>query len=116
MPLDQFKALFDGIGEIKLHPIEIYMNEGARLIAQKQRTICIHLMEPLREKLDEFLKAGIIEGPLESEHARGWVHNVVLTKKKYDKKAIRLTIDTRPMEKSVDVTLFPIPTSEQLRH
>ena len=44
MPLDQFKALFDGIGEIKLPPIEIYMNEGARPIAQKQRTICIHLI------------------------------------------------------------------------
>ena len=53
------------------------------MIAQKQRTIP-------REKLEVFLKAGIIKGLLESEHARGWVHNVELTKETYDKKAIRL--------------------------
>ena len=87
--LDQFTGLFDGIGEIKLPPIEIYMKKGPRPKAQKQRTIPIHLMEPLREKLEEFLKAGIIEGPLKSEHAKGWVHNVVLTEKEYDK-TIRL--------------------------
>ena len=40
------------------------------------------MMEPLKEKLDEFVREGVLEGPLESEHARGWVHNVVLTKKK----------------------------------
>ena len=73
-------------------------------------------MEPLREKLEVFLKEGVLEGPLESEHARGWVHNVVLTKKKWSEKAIRLNIDTRAMEMYVDVTHFPITTPEQLRH
>ena len=29
----------------------------------------------------------MIEGPLGSEQARGWVHNIVLTKKKWDDKA-----------------------------
>ena len=41
---------------------------------------------------------------------------MVLTKKKWNEKAIRLNIDTRTMEKYMDVTHFPIPTSEQLRH
>ena len=59
--------------------------------------------------MDEFVKEGILEGPLESEHGRGWVHNVVLTKKKWNEKAIRLNIDTTAMEKYVDVTHFPIP-------
>ena len=112
--LDQFKDMFSGIGEIKLDPIEIYMKEGARPVAQKQRPIPIHMMEPLKEKLDEFVREGVLEGPLESEHARGWVHNVVLTKKKWDEKAIRLNVDTRAMEKYVDVTHYPIPTPEQL--
>ena len=114
--LDQFKGMFSGIGEIKLPPIEIYMKEGARPVAQKQRPIPIHMMEPLKEKLDEFVREGVLEGPLESEHARGWVHNVVLTKKKWDERAIRLNLDTRAMEKYADVTHFPIPTPEQLRH
>ena len=114
--LDQFKDMFSGIGDIKLPPIEIYMKEGARPVAQKQRLIPIHMMEPLKEKLDEFMQEGVLEGPLESEHARGWVHNAVLTKKKWDERAIRLNIETRAMEKYVDVTHFPIPTPEQLRH
>ena len=114
--LYQFRDMFDGIGEIKLPPIEIFMKEGARPVAQKQRPIPIHLMEPLREKLEMFVREGVLEGPLESEHARGWVHNVVLTKKKWNEKAIRLNIDTRAMEKYVDVTHFPIPTPEQIRH
>lgn len=37
--LDQFKGLFDGIEDIKLPHIEMYMKEVARLISQKQRII-----------------------------------------------------------------------------
>jgi hypothetical protein len=51
--LEQFQDMFCGIGVIKLPPIEIYMKEGARPVAQKQRPVPIHLMEPLKEKLDE---------------------------------------------------------------
>ena len=42
--LDQFQDMFNGIGEINLPPIEIFMKEGARPVAQKQRPIPIHLM------------------------------------------------------------------------
>ena len=105
---DQFKDMFSCIGEIKLPLIEIYMMEGAKPVAQKQRPISIHMMEPLKEKLVEFVQ----EEVLESKHARGWVHNVVLTKKKWNERAISLNIDTRSMEKYVDMSHFPIPTSE----
>ena len=40
---------------------------------------------------------------------------MVLTKKKWNETAIRLKLDTRAMEKYVDVTHFPIPMPEQLR-
>ena len=60
------------------------MKAGAKPVAQKQRPIPVHMMDPLKEKIDEFLKAGVLEGPIGSEHTRGWVHNVVLTKKKWD--------------------------------
>ena len=113
---EQFADIFEGIGEAKVPPIHVYIDKNAKPIAQKQRPIPINMMEPLKQKLDEFVAAGIIEGPLDSEHARGWVHNVVLTKKKWDAKAIRLNIDTRNMEAVVQKTHFPIPTAEQLRH
>ena len=40
-------------------------------------------MQPLKEKLEEFVQEGVLEGKLKSERARGWVHNMVLTKKKW---------------------------------
>ena len=31
----------------------------------------MHMMEPLKEKLEEFVREGVLERPLESVHARG---------------------------------------------
>ena len=59
---DQFKDMFSCIGEIKLPLIEIYMMEGAKPVAQKQRPISIHMMEPLKEKLEEFVQEEVLEG------------------------------------------------------
>ena len=114
--LEQFQELFSGTGVAKIPPIQIYLKEGAQPVAQKQRPVPVHMMQPLRKKLDEFLEAGVIEGPLESEQARGWVHNIVLIKKRRDDKEKRLNINTRAMEKFADVPHFPIPTSKQRRH
>ena len=80
-------------------------------------------MEPLKKHLAELLAEDVIEGPLGSEHATGWVSNVVITAKKYDpdggkeaRSKIRMNLDTRLMEDVVLTAHFPIPTAEQLRH
>merc|ERR1711942_628793 len=62
------------------------------------------------------LQGDVIEGPLGSEHATGWVSNVVITGKAWDKDRIRMNLDTRLMADNVKQTHFPIPTCEQLRH
>ena len=54
--------MFSCIGEIKLPLIEIYMMEGAKPVAQKQRPISIHMMEPFKEKLEEFVQEEVLEG------------------------------------------------------
>ena len=46
--------------------------------------------------LNELLE-GIIEGPVPSEDATGWVSNMVIESKKWDPSKIRLTLDTRMM-------------------
>ena len=81
--LVQFQELYSGIGVEKIPPIQIYMylKEGAKPVAQKQRIVPGYMMKPLRKKLDEFLEEGVIEGPLESKQAWGWAHNIALTKK-----------------------------------
>ena len=112
----EYKDLFEGIGLAKVPPIHIHMEKDARPVTQKQRPVPVHMLEPLQKKLDEFVDAGVIEGPLGAEHATGWVHNVVLCGKKWDPTAIRLNLDTRFMNKHVKKLNFPIPTPDQLRH
>ena len=34
-----------------------------------------------KEQIEELHRAGVISGPLTSESARGWIHNVVITQK-----------------------------------
>ena len=114
--VEKHKKLFEGIGKVKVAPIHIYTKEGIKPIAQKLRPVAVHLKEPLRKHLEELLKYDVIEGPLESKDATGWVSNVVLTKKSWDSTKIRMNLDMRSMGDTVLQTHFPIPTADQLRH
>ena len=115
--VDRYPGVFSGIGRIKLDPIHIHRKEGGRSpVAQKLRPVALHLMEPLKKHLDELVEGGVIEGPLGSEYATGWVSNMVIVAKKWDPSKIRVTLDTRLMADSIMQTHFPIPTPEQLRH
>ena len=42
-------------------------------VTQKQRPV----PEPLKAKLDMYVKEGVTEGPLGADKATGWVHNVM---------------------------------------
>ena len=115
---EKYQELFrEGIGEAKIDPIKIYVKPGVKPVAQRQRTIPLHYLKPLKEHIELLLKEEVIEGPLGSEEAsQGWVHNVVITLKGWDDTKIRMNLDTRPMAEAVQTVHFPIPTSEQLRH
>ena len=52
--LDQFSYMFEDIGEVKLPP---------RPVAQNQRHIPMHMLEPLKEKLEEFVWESVLRGP-----------------------------------------------------
>ena len=114
--LDKYQNMFEGIGQAKVAPIHIEVDQGTKPVTQKLRQVPIHLMEPLKLQLDQFVKAGVIEGPLGAEHATGWVHNVVISAKRWDKRKIRLNLDTRPMKNAIKKNGFYIPTVEQIRH
>ena len=63
--------------------------------------------------LNELLKGDVIERPLPSEDATGWVSNMVIENKKWDTSKIRLTLDTWMMGDFILWTHFHIPTYEQ---
>ena len=84
---EEFKDLFEGVGEAKMDPIHIQVKEGTVPIAQKRRKVAYQYMDLLKKHLDELLEAGIIEGPLESADAADWVSNIVITAKSYEVEA-----------------------------
>jgi hypothetical protein len=114
--MDKYQDMFEGIGQAKVAPIHIEVAQGTKPVTLKQRQVPIHLMEPLKQQLDQFVAEGVIVGPLGAEHATGWVHNVLISAKKWDKKKIRLNVDTRPMKEAIKKNGFYIPTVEQIRH
>ena len=111
----EYQSLFEGIGKAKIKPIHIFTKRGRKPVAQRQRPVALNYMEPLKKHLDELLSNDVIEGPLGSEHATGWISNIVITGKGWDPNAIRVNLDTMLMTENVLATHFPIPTPDQLR-
>ena len=85
-------------------------------VQQKKKPVALHLMKTLRNHQEELLKGDVIEEPLSSEDATGWVSNMVIESKKWDPSKIRLMLDTQMMDDFIFQTHFPIPTSEKLQH
>ena len=70
----------------------------------------------MEDHVKELVAGGVVDGPLDSKDATGWISNPVITAKKWSEKKIRLNLDMRHMKDIVQTTHFPMPTSSQLRH
>ena len=114
--VDRFPKVFNGLGRAKVDPVHIEVDESVKPIQQKDRPIAIHLKDKFKKHIEELKGVGVVEGPLKSEEATGWISNVVITAKKWDTDKIRVNLDTRHMGDAIKQTHFPIPTVEQLRH
>lgn len=53
--------------------------------------------EPVKKKLADMKKNGLIEGPLPPNECRGWIHNRVITKKSWSSEEVRINIDMKRM-------------------
>ena len=59
--------------------------------------------------MKELVSEGMVM-PLQCTNGTGWIHNVVITAKKWSENKIRMNIDTRLMAKAVKPSHFHIPT------
>ena len=96
-------------------PVHFTVKEGAKLVTQKLRSVPANLMSKLKENLDKFVDEGVIEGPLSPEHGKGWLHNLVITTKKWDPTKIRVTLDTRGLNKVLEKGPVSQDTQNDLR-
>ena len=113
--INEFPNLFKGIGRAKVPPISSKVKDNIKPITQKLRSVPINLMDKLKQSLDNFVEEDVLEGPLGPEHGTGWLHNIVIATKKWDPSKIRITLDTRELNKVLQKGEYPIPTVEQLR-
>ena len=78
---EEHKAVFQGMGRAKVPPIHIQLKEDARPITQPKRRIPIQLRDATLKKLKELKDNDLIEGPLPPHECKGWLTNMVVTKK-----------------------------------
>ena len=113
---DRHQAVYEGMGRARVEPIHIQMKEGAVPIAQGKRPIPIQFRQAVCKKLAYMKENGLIESPLPATECKGWIHNMVITRKSWSSEEVQINIDTKRMNKSLVHTKIPIPTTEELRH
>ena len=79
------------------------MNENATPIAQKARRVPYHLLEPLEERINEFVDSDIIQKVCEHE-AIEWCSPLVVQPKAKNPKDIRVSLDLRILHQSMSRT------------
>ena len=109
-------AVFEGMGRADTEPIHIQIREDAIPVRQGRRHIPHQLREAAQEKLQYMLDNDFIEGPLPPNECTGWIHNLVVTKKRWDSNEVRINVDTKRMNEYIIKTSTQIPTTEELRH
>ena len=114
--VDRYESVFKGIGRASVAPILIYTKANVKPRQQKQRSVALHFKERMSDHVKELVAEGVVDGPLESKDATGWISNPVITAKKWSEKKIRLNLHMRHMEDIVKTTHFPMATSSELRH
>ena len=65
--------------------------------------------------MEELIKEGVVT-PLECINGTDWIHNIVITVKKWSPDKIRMNLDARPMKRVVKLLHYHIPTPHELRH
>ena len=107
--LDEYKALFEGVGKLKDFQAKIYTDPTVKPVAQKARPVPFQLREKVELKIKELIDMDIIE-PVEGPTP--WVSPVVVVPKPSGD--IRLCVDMRKANEAVVRERHPIPTVDEL--
>lgn len=103
----QHEERFGGIGKARRDgqdiQIHLPLKEDAKPIAQKPRRVPYHLMEPLRHRMDEFVKKDIMEKVPEHDSIT-WCSPLVVQPKPKNPSDIRVSLDLRVLNKSMQRT------------
>ena len=105
--VQEYKAVFTGIGKLKGYSVKLNIDENAMPQAQPQRRIPFHIRKKVKAAVKELESEGIIEAVPEDSPAQ-WVSPIVAVPKKDD--TVRLCVDMRMPNKAIKRVRYPIPT------
>ena len=104
--------LFTGIGKLKDFELKLHIDETVRPVVQPRRRILVHFLEKADAKLDELLKADIIE--LAPTTPSKWVSPLVVIPQADGD--IRVCVDMRQANTAIQRERYPVPSTDDLLH
>ena len=107
--VNEFPDVFKGIGRLKDRQVKLHTKESVEPVALPLRHTPYNLRTKVEEKIDELLKADIIE-PV--EEASKWVNPIVIVPKSNGE--IRLCLDMRRANEAIERVRHPIPTVDEI--
>ena len=127
-----FPNLFSGkLGCLKGFKVKLDVDPNVRPSRQPQRPVAFHLREPVERELRKQVEMGILEPVTQACGPTPWVSNLVVVMKDKDVKRtpdgrcvtnsgeipeVRLTCDSRALNKAIRRTRYPSKTVEDLVH
>ena len=109
---EKHPQLFTGIGKLKDFELKLHIDETVHLVVQPRRYIPFHLRRKVDAKLDELLKADIIE-PAPTTPLT-WVSPLVVIPKADGD--IRVCVDMRQANAAIQRERYPVPSTDELLH
>ena len=105
--IHKYESRFQGIGQVERdgRNVEIHLplKENTEPVAQKPRQVPYHMMKPLKQRINQFIQEGIMEEVPEQESI-GWCSPLVVQPKPKNPKDIRVSLDLRVLNKSMERT------------
>ncbi|GKT33267.1 hypothetical protein ADUPG1_007232 [Aduncisulcus paluster] len=105
--IDDYESIIDRNQPAKVEKYEIIVTEGAKPVKLKQRPVPIHLLEKVSEKLNDFVRRGFIV------HTKS-PYSAPMTFAPKPGGDIRICIDYRLLNKSIEDDAFTVPSQKEL--
>ena len=106
---EMYPELFKGVGKLNTHQVTLHIKKDVPPVAQPTRRVPYNLRDKVENKIQELLRADIIEhvdGPTQ------WLNPVVVLPK--SKGEIRLCLDMRRANEAIIRGRHPIPTVDEI--
>jgi len=103
--------LFNGIGKLKNHEVELHIDKTVKPVAQPHRRIPFHLRKKVEEELQDLLAHDIIE---KVEGPTPWVSPIVTPPKPKQPDKVRICVDMRQANQAIIRERHLLPTLDDV--